>query len=204
MTHVFDQAFWDGMYRNRQAAWDGEPNSLLAETVDGLAPGTALDVGCGEGADAIWLARRGWRVTAMDLSEVALDRARAADPEGRLTWLHADLLSWQPPTAAFDLVSGQFLHIPPAERPAFFGRLAQAVRPGGRLLFVAHHPSDLENQSGRPAIPDLYFTAEEVAALLVPGRWEPLVAGTQAREVTTHDGRAITIHDMVLEARRLA
>lgn len=203
MNQVFDQAFWDQMYRNRKAAWDGDPNPLLADTAEGLTPGTALDVGCGEGADALWLARRGWRVTATDLSEVALDRARTADTDHHVTWLHADLLTWEPPAETFDLVSAHFLHVPPAARPTFFSRLAQAVRPNGLLLFVAHHPSDLENQSGRPAIPDLYFTAEEVAALLVPDRWELVVSGTQPREVTTHDGRALTIHDMVLKARRV-
>lgn len=203
MAPVFDAAFWDAMYRNHHAPWDGEPNPFLAEDLADLAPGTALDVACGEGADAIWLAKRGWSVTAVDLSEVALDRGRAADVDQQVTWIQADLLDWQPPADAYDLISVHFLHFPPAERPAFFGRLAQAVRPGGTLLVVAHHPSDLETTIGRPSIPDLFFTADEVVASLAPGRWEILVGGTRPRSATDREGRAVTLHDMVLKARRL-
>ena len=203
MEHVFDAAFWDRMYLHRHAAWDGEPNRFLArETVD-LVPGTALDLGCGEGADAIWLANRGWRVTAVDLSNVALERGRAADAARAVSWLQADMLVWQPPSDAYDLVSLHYVHIPLAERAALFGRLAQAIRPGGTLLVVAHHPSDQETTIDRPSTPDLYFTADDVAALLVPGRWEILVGGTQPQSVTDREGKPISIHDMVLKARRV-
>jgi hypothetical protein len=117
--------------------------------------------------------------------------------------VHADLSVWQPPAEAYDLISAHYLHLPPDERPAFFGRLARAMRPGGTLLFVAHHASDLETSVGRPAVPDLYFTSEDVVAALVPGRWEVLVGGTLPRHVTNRAGEAITIHDMVLKARRI-
>lgn len=203
MDHVFDAAFWDRMYRQRQAAWDGEPNPTLAQALVGLAPGTALDVGCGEGADAIWLANQGWRVTAVDLSNVALDRGRAADTAHQVSWLQADMLAWQPPADAYDLISLHYVHLAPAERTALFGRLARAMRPGGMLLLVAHHPSDQETTIGRPPIPDLFFTADEVAALLAPGRWEVLFGGTRPHSVTDREGRAITIHDTVLKARRI-
>lgn len=204
MDHVFDAAFWDRMYSQRQAAWDGEPNPLLAQALAGLAPGTALDVGCGEGADAIWLANQGWRVTAVDLSNVALDRGRAADAAHLVSWLQADMVSWQPPADAYDLISLHYVHLPPSERAALFGRLARAMRPGGMLLLVAHHPSDQETTIGRPPIPDLFFTAEEVAAMLAPGRWEVLFGGTRPRSVTDREGRALTINDTVLQARRIA
>jgi SAM-dependent methyltransferase len=204
MNPVFDAAFWDAMYRKHHAPWDGEPNPFLPEDLADLAPGTALDVACGEGSDAIWLAKRGWRVTAVDISDVALERGRAADLDQQVTWIQADLLDWQPPANAYDLISVHFLHFPPAERPAFFGRLAQAVRPGGTLLVVAHHPSDLETTIGRPPIPDLFFTADDVAASLAPGGWEILVGGTRPRSATDREGRTVTIHDMVLKARRLA
>ncbi len=203
MNQDFDAAFWDRMYQQRKAAWDSEPNLFLAQDIAGLEPGTALDVGCGEGSDAIWLAKRDWRVTATDISNVALDRGRAADGDRQVSWLQADILAWQPPADAYDLVSLQFLHIPPAERAALFGRLARAVRPGGTLLVVAHHPSDLETTIGRPPIPDLYFTADDVAASLAPGRWEILLGGTRPRSVTDREGRTISIHDMVLKARRI-
>ncbi|XXF77751.1 class I SAM-dependent methyltransferase [Myxococcaceae bacterium GXIMD 01537] len=203
MSHGDGAAFWDQMYRRRVAAWSGAPNALLAESVEGLAPGAALDVGCGEGADALWLAKRGWTVTAVDISNVALERARMADAAHQVTWLQADLRVWRPPTEAYDLVSAHFLHVPPAERTAFFGGLAESVRPGGTLLVVAHHPSDLETTIGRPPIPDLYFTAEEVAASLAPGPWEVLFSGTRPRSTSDREGRTLTIHDMVLKARRL-
>jgi cyclopropane fatty-acyl-phospholipid synthase-like methyltransferase len=192
------------MWRHREAAWNPEPNVLLVESVTGLAPGAALDVGCGEGTDALWLAKRGWTVTAVDISNVALERARVADATHQVTWLQADLLVWQPPADAYDLVSAHFLHIAPAERPAFFGRLAMAIRRGGTLLVVAHHPSDLETTVGRPPIPDLFFTAEEVMASLVRDQWEVVVSGTRPRSTFDREGRAITIHEMVLNARRIA
>lgn len=203
MDHVSDAAFWDQKYRQHHGAWDSEPNPFLAQDIAGLEPGTALDVGCGEGSDAIWLAGHGWQVTAVDISNVALARARAADVARQVSWLQADVLDWQPPAAAFDLVTTHFLHIPPAGRPALFGRLALAVRPKGMLLVVAHHVSDLETSIGRPPIPDLYFTADEVAALLTPGRWEVLFGGTRPRSATDREGRAVTIHDMVLKAQRI-
>lgn len=202
MEGKFDAAFWDRMYRQRHAAWDSEPNPLLAGAIEGLAPGTALDAGCGEGSDAIWLAKRGWRVTAVDISNVALDRGRAADEANQVRWLQADLLVWQPPAEAFDLVSAHFLHVSKADRAALFGRLALAVRPGGTMLVVSHHPSDLETTIGRAPIPDLYFTADELAATLAPGAWEFVVKGTRSRSVTDREGRAVTIQDTVLQARR--
>ncbi|MNY21135.1 tellurite resistance protein TehB [compost metagenome] len=203
MDQGFDAAFWDRMYGHHQAA-HGEPNSFLARENEGLVPGTGLDVGCGEGADALWLANRGWRMTAVDFSSVAINRARVADAQTQVNWVQADMLIWQPPADAYDLVSLHYVHVPPAERTALFGRLAQAVRPMGTLLMVAHHPSDLESTIGRPPVPDLYFTAEEVAASLEPGCWEILVSGTRPKTVTDRAGQAITIHDMVLKARRIA
>lgn len=203
MENRSDAAFWDERYRGRTAAWDSEPNPILAAEVADLAPGTALDVGCGEGSDAVWLANRGWSVTAVDISRVALDRGRAADAAGRVNWLQADVLGWQPPEDAFDLVTTHFLHIPTSERAEMFQRLARAVRKDGTLLVVAHHVSDLETTIGRPPDPDLYFTADEVAASLNVGRWEIRFGGTRPRRTTDHEGREVTIHDTVLVARRL-
>lgn len=206
MEHAHDAASWDRMYLHHHShapSMPGVPNPILARELAGREPGAALDLACGEGADAIWLARHGWRVTGVDFSNVALDRARAADLQRQVHWINADFLVWQPPADAYDLVSLHYVHVTPAERPALFGRLAQAVRPNGILLVVAHHPSDQETTIGRPAIADLFFTADEVATLLDPERWQILSSGTRPRATTDREGRAVTIQDTVLQACRL-
>jgi SAM-dependent methyltransferase len=197
---VEDQAFWDELYRRGHHHHHG-PNRFLADDLAGLAPGTALDLGCGEGADARWLADHGWRVTAVDLSGVALAHARAADAAGLVDWHQADMATWRPPAEAFDLIKLHYVHVPLADRARLFTGLAPALRPGGTLLVVAHHPSDLGTSVGRPADVALYFTAEEIAALL-PGDWTLREAGTRAVEVPDRDGRAITIRETVLKATR--
>ena len=204
---VMDEAFWDERYRARPKIWSGNPNPHLVTDTADLPPGTALDIGAGEGADAIWLAERGWTVTATDISEVALDRGRqqaarlGADVAGRIAWLHADLTVWEPPAAAFDLVSAQFMQLPPAQRGPLFERCAEAVKPGGTLLVVGHHPSDMHAGVGRPHWREMYFTADDVAATLGP-HWTVVAADTRSRDMSTEDGAPATIRDAVLVARR--
>lgn len=206
---LFTQEFWDARYGSKDRLWSGNPNRRFVDEVADLTPGTALEVGCGEGADAIWLATRGWRVTGVDVSAVALDRAaaraRAAGPEiaDRIAWQQADLLSWDPAPARFDLVSAQFVHLPRARLDVLHRRLAAAVRPGGTLLIVGHHPSDLETSVGRWNLPGLLFTAEEIAATLDPAAWELLVAAAPERQERDPAGRPVTIRDAVMRARRL-
>ncbi len=157
--------FWDAMYSRHHAAHGRGPNETLTTCAAALTPGTALDVACGEGADALWLAERGWSVTAVDVSRVALEHARARDAGQRVTWREADLTSWQPP-GTFDLVTSHFLHLAPRDRPGFFTQLAAAVRPGGTLLFVAHASSE---RHGHHA--ELIFTEADVTAALDASRW---------------------------------
>ena len=151
--HAFDgpqdAAFWDQMWRQRPT-WRREPHGFLVRSVARLTHGTALDVGCGEGTDALWLASAGWEVTAVDISNVALDRARAEDREQRVTWRRADLSSWLPPVDSYDLVVAQFLHVPPSARALVFEGLTRAVRVGGTLLFCAHAPPGLPPARQRP------------------------------------------------------
>ena len=167
---MFTQEFWDARYRSADTIWSGNPNPHLVAQVADLSPGTALDVGSGEGADAIWLAAHGLaghRGRRLD-GGVGPCRGTSADVgaevANRITWQQADILSWDPAPRQFDLVSAQFMHLPRTAREALHRRLAAAVRPGGTLLIVGHHPSDLETFVGRPSIPDLFFTAEEIAA----------------------------------------
>lgn len=200
----FTREFWDERYSSAGRLWSGNPNPHLVDRVADLSPGTALDVGSGEGADAVWLAVRGWRVTGVDVSQVALDRAagHAADAGvGDLTsWQRADLMRWEPPAAAYDLVSAQFMHLPRVELDALHRRLATAVRPGGSLLLVGHHPAD-RDAGMRPDI-DAFFTAEEVAATLDPGAWTVLLVADPVRDVTDPDGHPLRVRDTVLHAVR--
>ncbi|HWN36186.1 MAG TPA: class I SAM-dependent methyltransferase [Pseudonocardia sp.] len=205
MNEQFTQQFWDELYGRTSRVWSGNPNPLLTREVVDLASGSALDAGCGEGADSHWLARRGWLVRGVDVSAVALDRAEAhGDPEiaDRITWQRRDLTEWVPERQAYDLVNSQFLHFPRALREPLFGRLADAVAPAGTLLLVGHHPADLDTTVHRPAEPDLYFTPEELVAALDPDSWDVLVAEAVPRAVTDPDGRPATIRDTVLRARR--
>jgi SAM-dependent methyltransferase len=203
-----DASFWDERYRSSDALWSGEPNEQLIAEVSGLTPGVALDAGAGEGADAIWLAERGWRVTAADISAVALERGRAQanvvgqDVARRIEWIRADFLAWQPPLDAYDLVSLHFIHFPSPQREDVFRRLAAAVKRSGTLLIVAHHPSDLQTTAKRWRVPEYFYTAEDVAAILEPERWEVLVTEARPRAVADPEGRTITVHDSILRALR--
>lgn len=206
----FSAEYWNERYRTRAALWSGQPNpQLVAETVD-LVPGTALEVGAGEGADVIWLARRGWQVLGLDISEVALARAaaHAADQDDpaigqRIRWQQADLASFDPGGERFDLVSAHYLHPPADLRAAWFGKLAAAVAPGGTLLIVGHHPSDLAAGVPRPPTPELFYTGDDIAAMLDPAAWSIITSAAPGR-TAEYDGRTWTIHDAVLRAARRA
>lgn len=201
-------AFWDERYRSSTAVWSGDPNPQLVSEVSGLAPGYALDVGSGEGADAMWLAERGWRVLAVDISIVALERSAAlalkAAPgvPGRIEWKQADTLTWTPAPGAFDLVSAQFMQLPAEERDPLFCRLSAAVAPGGTLLIVGHHPSDLETTVRRPRGTGVLYPPEDITPLLDPGQWEFVVCEARARSAVDPEGRTVTVHDTVVRAQR--
>jgi SAM-dependent methyltransferase len=200
------QAHWDARYASRERIWSGQPNRQLVAEAASLPPGRALDAGSGEGADALWLAERGWRVTAVDVSPVALARAAAHAAErgdevaSRIAWEHADVRTWSPQLAAYDLVSAQFLHPAPDVRPQVVRRLAAAVAPGGVLLYVGHDPSDLEVAAhGRP---ELLAAVSDITQLLARDVWDVEVAEPRPRPGTHRDGRAVTLHDAVVRASR--
>nr|WP_283137043.1 class I SAM-dependent methyltransferase [Rhizohabitans arisaemae] len=203
----FGKEYWEERHRGHLAGHGGGPNTqLVAEAAD-LTPGTALDAGCGRGADAVWLASRGWRVTAVDISGTALRHARehaeTLGPEvaSRIDWVEADLAEWTPPENRFDLVSTHYVH-PATSRAALFARLAAAVAPGGTLLVVGHHPSDPHAGGAHGPAPETCFTAEEVAAGLDPGRWDVAVAEARTRSVLGPHGHETTLHDAVLRSRK--
>jgi SAM-dependent methyltransferase len=202
----WDASFWDERYGSSAQVWSGHVNAVVAHETGDLGPGRALDVGCGEGGDALWLAARGWQVLGVDISRVAIDRAAARASEvglaERTDWEVRDLLAWSPPESVFDLVVAAFIHLGPDERRTAYAGLAAAVAPGGTLLIVAHHPSDI-GVVPRPPYPDLFFTADELAADLSagPGEWDVVVAEARPRSAH-HDGQEVTIHDTVLRAVR--
>ena len=205
---VMDREFWEDRYSNSERVWSGNPNPQLVAEAAELSPGRALDVGAGEGADTIWLAGRGWQVTAIDISSVALAKgrseaeARDADASARITWQQADVTDgWSPTPRTYDLVSAQFMHLPPEDRIPLYDRLADAVAPGGRLLIVGHHPSDMSSPIHRPTVTSMYFTAEQLAERLGEG-WSIEVADARARDTVDPDGNPAVIHDTVLMARR--
>lgn len=205
---------WDTRYREKTSLWSGKPNPTLVSETGSLKPGTALDVGAGEGADAIWLAKQGWTVTGVDISTVALERAAAhaadagAEVADRITWQSADFLEWRPPERAYDLVTVHYMHMTQPRRRVVYPRLAAAVATGGTLLVVAHHPSDLRTTVPRPPYPELLFTPEDLASDLgisatQTGGWDVVISAAVPREATDPDGRLVTIHDTVFRARRL-
>ena len=164
-------AEWDARYSEGDGArWSGRPNGRLAAEVVGLAPGRALDVGCGEGADAIWLARSGWTVTAIDISDVAVTRARetAQRAGAAIEWVCGDALHTPFPAGSFDLVSMQYPALPKAAGEAAVRALLDTVRPGGLLLAVYHDLTDEHREHLKSQGVDLadYVDADGLARLL--------------------------------------
>ena len=202
--------FWEDRYAGRPQVWSGRANPALVELVDGLEPGRALDLGCGEGGDAIWLARNGWQVAAVDISTIAVERGHAAAieagvPDDRIAWQARDLSEWQP-EEQYDLVSAFFLHSPvELPREEILRRAASAVAPGGRLLVVAHAapPPWWTPEQHEHAHEVLPTPTEELESLaLGAGEWDVLIAETRPRQVTAPDGRPAELVDGVVLVRR--
>jgi 2-polyprenyl-3-methyl-5-hydroxy-6-metoxy-1,4-benzoquinol methylase len=164
------QALWDQRHAAQQPIESTEPDSTLVDEIGSLRPGRALDLGAGDGRNAIWLAERGWKVTAVDFSQVALERGRSRSEAGGVTvdWQLADLLEWSPEARAYDLVTLFFIHLPGTERRGVYARAADEVAPGGTLLIVAHDRANLADGVGGPQDPDVLVSPGEVAAEL-PG-----------------------------------
>ncbi len=145
--------------------WRAEPNRFLVEEVARMKPGRALDLACGEGRNALWLAERGWQVTGVDFSPVGLAKARRLAVVRRVdvSWLRADVLEWNPPQTAFDLVIVMYLQLPADARRRVLSRAARALTPGGTLLVVGHDSTNLTEGTGGPQDPAVLFSPEDVA-----------------------------------------
>lgn len=200
---------WQKRYLSGRS-WSGNVNAALEREVAGITPGTALDLGCGEGGDALWLARNGWRVTAVDIAPAALAIGAAAQhPGDEITWVAADLGQWHPPTS-YDLVSACFLHSAvELPREQILRRAAEAVADGGLLLIVGHagvpHWAGPEHHHGPKDLP----TPDEVLAALFDDNprlslddWTVVTKALVERATVAPDGTPGTIDDSVLTLRR--
>jgi SAM-dependent methyltransferase len=198
------QAEWDKRYAAQEQLWSGQPNGALVAEVAGLTPGRVLDVGCGEGADAVWLARGGWDVTALEVSGVALERAagHARDAGVAVRWVHAALVEAQLPTASFDLVSAQYPALLRTPDAAAERALLAAVAPGGVLLLVHHAGMDTQEVHDSGFDPADYVWPPMVAALLNDD-WGVELNEQRPRMAPDHGAGAHPTEDLVLRARRL-
>ena len=198
-----DRDGWNRRYETTDLVWTAEPNQFLVAEVEGLAPGTALDLGAGEGRNAVWLAQQGWQVTAVDFSEVGLGKAEqlAAVAGVELSTTCADLIGYRPPPRGFDLVVVVYLHLPASVRKAVYRRAADGVAPGGTLLVVGHDTTNRTDGYGGPQNPDVLFTPDDVVADLADGGLLVEKAERVPRPVTTADGPRVAI-DALVRARR--
>jgi 2-polyprenyl-3-methyl-5-hydroxy-6-metoxy-1,4-benzoquinol methylase len=158
---------WDERYAKADLEWGAEPNRFLVQEVRDLQPGSALDIASGEGRNAIWLAEQGWSVTAVDFSQVGIEKARrlAAERKVHVDWVVADVVAHSPITS-FDLVIVFYLHLSAPEMERVLGTAATALRPGGTLLVVGHDRSNLTAGVGGPQDPTILLDADEVASQL--------------------------------------
>lgn len=232
---TFDKSYWEERWRSGDDATRSmsaaPPNPHLIREVEALAPGSALDAGCGAGNEALWLAAVGWKVTAADISAAAIEagaeKARAAGVDNRIDWVEADLTTWEP-EELFDLVTTHYAHSSMPQLD-FYERLTEWVKPGGTLLIVGHlhSPSGADgaendpghghahahghgqghghgsDHAGDPQPPDeATATAEGITARLQPGRWDVISAEETARAVPVPGGREVRLRDVVVRAQR--
>ncbi len=199
----FEPPSWEERYSGEETIWSGNPNPQLVAEVSGLTPGTALDVGCGEGGDVIWLASQGWRVTGADFSANGLARAaRQADAAGvadRTDWWQVDARTFAADGRSYDLVTTHYLHPPDGGMVEVTSRLADAVAPGGYLLVVGHAPSGVFTQLTAAEHRAMFLAADLLPGL--PDGFEVLVVEQRPRTMT-RDGVTVEVHDSTLLARR--
>jgi SAM-dependent methyltransferase len=197
-----DARDWDRRWLDKRLHAHGDASSVVIGVLEGVATGRALDLGCGSGRHAVWLAERGWQVRAVDFSREALRQARerAAQLGVEVDWIEADLVTYEPPGASFDLVLISYLHVPAPERRAILARAAAAVAEGGTLLLVGHDLTNIGTGAPGPTSPAVLYAPADIVAEL------PTLDIDRAEQVrrSTHldDGSPVEAVDALVLARR--
>ncbi len=205
---------WDRRYAESELVWTAAPNRFVAAELAGLRPGKALDLATGEGRNALWLAERGWQVTAVDFSLTGLDKARTLQTRherGRdlhIDWVHADVLAYDAGPATYDLALVAYLQLPADPRRRVVRRAFAALTPGATFFLVAHDSTNLSEGTGGPQDPSVLCTAEDVLADLDGERFEVESAQRVARTVEPDDDHrgepARTAYDALVRLVRTA
>jgi 2-polyprenyl-3-methyl-5-hydroxy-6-metoxy-1,4-benzoquinol methylase len=197
-----DEEFWDERYSTSELIWTGLPNLFLVRETQGLDPSTALDLACGEGRNAVWLAEQGWSVTGADFSSVGLEKARAlaAQRAVHIDFEQHDATSWEP-DERFGLVVVLYLQLPLPQRREALLRAAGAVAAGGSLLVVAHDRENLEHGIGGPQSPEVLYSVNDVVEIAELSGLE-IVTAEQARRAIAAPGGDREAIDTVVRARR--
>ncbi len=195
-----DSTQWDERYSTSELIWTGRANQFVEAHLGDLTPGTAIDLGAGEGRNAVWLAGRGWSVTAVDFSQVGLDKAlRLADEHGvTIAVERADATTWTPP-APVDLVVLSYLQLSADERRTVLEHAATWLTPGGTLFVIAHDRSNVTDGYGGPPSPDVCYTVDETVDALAG--LDVVTAEVAQRHVDTPDGTKIALDTLVIARR---
>jgi len=196
-----DSREWDRRYAGSELVWTAEPNRFVVAEVQDLAPGRALDIAAGEGRNSVWLASRGWQVTAVDFSAAGLGKGRRlAEARGvTIDWVHADVRDYQPEAGSFQLVLVAYLQLAESELDGVLRRTATGLAPGGVLLVVGHDVTNLTEGTGGPPDPAVLYTPESITRSL--GGLTVLRAERVRRPVVTADGPREAVDTLVRAIR---
>ena len=191
---------WDDRYANSALVWSAEPNQLFSKEIQSLPPGRALDVACGEGRNAIWLAEQGWDVTAVDFSETGITKGKQiAEKRGvKLNWIVEDVSIWQLPVNEYDLVAILYLHTDSEERARWLGNVIWSVKRDGTFIYIAHDPSNIEDGVGGPQNLDLLPCVDEITDALKGFRVD--VAEITVRPVVNDPGHGKELTGIALDS----
>ena len=190
-----DSDAWDARYSTVERLWSAEPNLFLRDRLSPAQPGVGLDLAAGEGRNAVWLQSMGWQMTAVDFSQVAVERGLASSPD--IEVIHADVLDWEP-EKSYDLIVVAYQHLPEELLRPLIGRLGGWLNTGGEVFLIGHDRSNLEKGYGGPQVPEILWNVDEVLSWL--GQLETIEASVVKRPVETDDGQVFA-RDTLVRAR---